>query len=72
MHKLKLILNFENRNMLYQLYRTIPLMAHPELKIPKSKESSTIFIYMRDLSKWINEYAPLSSKSLKYNIEVCI
>jgi hypothetical protein len=70
MNKLKQIFNFENRNKLYQLYRTTPYMSHPELKISNPKNRVQQLLIMRDLRLWVNEYAPWSSRNIKYNIEV--
>jgi hypothetical protein len=70
MNNLKQILKIENRNKIFNYFRTSTYLAHPELKVKLHKERWRNLATMRDLRQWIHEYAPHSSRSEKYSNEI--
>ncbi len=70
MNKFKNILKIENRNRVLNYLRLSSYLAHPELKIKSHNERWRMLMIMRDLRLWIHEYAPWSSRAMKYHHEL--
>ncbi len=70
MNNLKQLLKIENRNTIFNYFRTSTYLAHPELKVKVHKQKWKNLLTMRDLRLWIHEYAPWSSRREKYSAEL--